>query len=145
MKWMLFAGVGLVALVALVAVVGSMLPREHKASRTLRVKRAPEEIWPVLTQVTSASGIPVDVVENAPPHRLVTRVKDSEKMFGGTWTIVISPDAGASAVTITEDGWVGNPIFRFMSRFVIGHYATLDGTLKAVAKHFNEEPALSGE
>ena len=46
----------------------------------------------------------------------------------------IAPAPGGSAVTITEDGEVYNPIFRFMSRFVFGYYATLDefvGTLEA--------------
>ena len=41
----------------------------------------------------------------------------------------VSHRAGAEAaarVTITEDGEVYNPIFRFMSRFVFGHAATLD-------------------
>lgn len=27
-----------------------------------------------------------------------------------------------------EDGWVANPIFRFVSRFVIGHHATMDAS-----------------
>jgi hypothetical protein len=48
-------------------------------------------------------------------------------------------------LTITEDGWVANPIFRFLSRFVFGHHARMDGILKQVAKALNEEPALSGE
>ena len=51
----------------------------------------------------------------------------------------------ASLVTITEDGWVANPIFRFMSRLVIGHHATMDTLLKQVAKKFGEQPVLSGE
>jgi len=40
---------------------------------------------------------------------------------------------------------VRHPIFRFMSRLVIGHHATMDALLKDVARKFNEEPALSGE
>ena len=32
-----------------------------------------------------------------------------------------------------------------MSRFVIGHHATMDAILKAVAKALNEDAALSGE
>ena len=152
MKWVLLGIASLIVLVAMVALVGSRLPREHTATRTLKVRRTPQEIWPVFTAVTAASSVPVDIVEQDPPRRIVTRVKPTEKMFGGTWTCVITPappSAGSekaeSTLTITEDGWVANPIFRFMSRFVIGHHATMDATLKEVAAKLNEQAVLSGE
>ena len=145
MKWIAFIVGGLVALVAAIALVGSVLPRTHKASRTLRVKRSPEEVWPVVTQTAQASSVPVDLLESDPPHRLVTRVKETERNFGGTWTIAIVTVHGGSTVTVTEDGWVANPIFRFVSRLVIGHHATMDALLKQVAKTLNEDAVLSGE
>ena len=145
MKWMLIGLALIGGVVVIAAVAGALMPREHVASRTLRVRRAPAEVWPVITSLAAASSIPVDVLEQDPPHRLVSRVKDTERNFGGTWTIVIAPVPDGSTLTITEDGWVANPIFRFMSRAVIGHHATMDGLLKQVAKTFNEEPALSGE
>jgi hypothetical protein len=153
MKWVLFGVAGLAALIALMAVLGSMLPRNHTASRTLRVKRPLQDVWAAVTAATGASSVPVDVLESNPPYRQVTRVKETEKMFGGTWTIAIASEPhpstgsgqGGSALTITEDGWVGNPIFRFMAKNVFGHHATIDGILKQVAKTLNEEPALSGE
>jgi len=145
MKWMLIGLALIGGVVVIAAVAGALMPREHVASRTLRVRRAPAEVWPVITSLAAASSIPVDVLEQDPPHKLVSRVKDTERNFGGTWTIVIAPVPDGSTLTITEDGWVANPIFRFMSRAVIGHHATMDGLLKQVAKTFNEEPALSGE
>jgi len=145
MKWMLIGLALIGGVVVIAAVAGALMPREHVASRTLRVRRAPAEVWPVITSLAAASSIPVDVLEQYPPHRLVSRVKETERNFGGTWTIVIAPVPDGSTLTITEDGWVANPIFRFMSRAVIGHHATMDGLLKQVAKTFNEEPALSGE
>ena len=144
MKWILIALAALTAVVALVAIVGAMLPRNHVASRSVALRRTPEEIWPVVMQATAASGVPIDVIENDPPRRQVTRVKESEKMFGGTWTITITPTPTGGTLKITEDGWVGNPIFRFVSRYVIGHHATMDGMLKNVAKKLGEEPQLSG-
>jgi hypothetical protein len=144
MKWILIAIAAIGAVVALVAVIGASLPRNHVASRSLAVRRSPEEIWPVIMQATTSSGVPVDVIESDPPRRQVTRVKDTEKMFGGTWTITVTPTATGGTLTITEDGWVGNPIFRFVSRYVMGHHATIDGMLKEVAKKFGEEPELSG-
>jgi hypothetical protein len=141
---MLIALAVLAAAVALVAIIGATLARNHVASRSIALRRTPEEIWPMMMQATSASGVPVDIVESDPPRRQVTRVKETEKMFGGTWTIAITPTATGSTLRITEDGWVGNPIFRFVSRFVIGHHATMDGMLKEVAKKLGEEPELTG-
>ena len=150
MKWIWIGVLGLAAIVALVAIIGSTLPRTHIASRTLRVRRAPQDVWPIVTQLMASSSVPVDVIESDAPRRLVSRVKESEKMFGGTWTVLLAPadtpsTGSASTVTITEDGWVANPIFRFVSRFIIGHHATMDGILTDVAKTLGEEPVLSGE
>jgi hypothetical protein len=144
-RWIAIVAGGVVLVVAGIAAVGSMLPRNHKASRTLRVKRPPADVWPVLLRATEASDVPVDVLERDPPRRLVTRVTEREKNFGGTWTIAIAPSTAGSDVTITEDGWVANPIFRFVSRFVIGHHATMDGMLKRIAAALNEAAVLSGE
>lgn len=80
MKWILFAAAALVALVIIVAAVGSMLPREHKASRTLTIKRAPVEVWPVLLHAMQSSSVPVDVLESQPPTRLVTRDRDGKEL-----------------------------------------------------------------
>ena len=145
MKWILFALSALITVVIVATIVGAMLPRHHVASRTLRVRRTPEEIWPAFTQVTAASSVPVDIVEQDPPRRIVTRVKETEKKFGGTWTCVIAPASNGSTVTITESGWVANPFFRFVSRFVIGHHASIDSVLKDIAAKLNDEPVLSGE
>jgi 2-phospho-L-lactate guanylyltransferase (CobY/MobA/RfbA family) len=145
MRWILFVLGALVVLAAVIAAIGATLPRNHVASRTLRVKRAPDEAWTAITQAMTASDVPTDIVESDPPKRLMSRVKETEKMFGGTWTVTIAPVEGGSALTITEDGWVANPIFRFVSRFVMGHHATMDGMLKTVARSFGEEPVLSGE
>jgi len=145
MKWIALIGSGLAVLVAGIAIIGSMLPRAHKASRTLRVTRSPAEVWPVLIQATQTSSTPVDVLESSPPNRLVTRVTAAEKNFGGTWTIAIAPLSSGAEITIAEDGWVANPIFRFVSRLVIGHHATMDGMLRKVAASLNEEAVLSGQ
>jgi len=145
MKWVGIAVATLAALTAIVAIVGTQLPRDHVASRTLRVRRTPEEVWPVVTRLMAASSVPTDIIEQDPPRRLVSRVKETERMFGGTWTVVSSADRDGSTLTITEDGWVANPIFRFVSRFVVGHHGTMDGILNGVAKELGEEPSLSGQ
>jgi hypothetical protein len=145
MKWLSIGAASLAALVALIVAIGARLPREHTASRMLRVRRTPVEIWRALEQATAKSSVPVDIVEQDPPRRLVTRVKATEKMFGGTWTCVIAPGTDGSSLTISEDGWVANPFFRFVSRYVIGHHATMDSVLKDVAAQLNQPAALSGQ
>jgi hypothetical protein len=39
---------------------------------------------------------------------------------------------------ITEDGEVYNPVFRFVSRFVMGHTATMDKYLADVGKAIDD-------
>ena len=57
MKWVVFIGGGLFVLVAAVVAVGLLLPRNHKASRTLRLTRPPADVWPVLIQATETSDV----------------------------------------------------------------------------------------
>jgi hypothetical protein len=145
MKWVIVVAVGLAALVALMGVAGAMLPRSHRASRTLRTRRPPADVWTAVAAATAASTFPADTIESRPPNRLVTKVKETEKMFGGTWTFDIAPAPDGSTLTITEDGWVANPIVRFMAKYVFGHHATMDAMLKQVATTLNETPVLTGE
>jgi uncharacterized protein YndB with AHSA1/START domain len=172
MKWVLLGLAVIVAIAVVVVVVGALLPRDHSASRTLRVQRTPADVWALITDVGAfttwrpdvkrverlpdvngraawvedAGGmtIPLETIESHPPERLVLRIADPKLPFGGTWTYTVKAAPDGSTLTITEDGFVTNPIFRFMSRFVFGHYQTIDTYLRNVAKKFNEEPALSG-
>ena len=67
---------------------------------------------------------------------------DPKLPFGGTWTYEVQPDVTGSAVTITEDGEVYNPIFRFVSKFIMGHKATMNGYLRALGKKFGQDVML---
>jgi hypothetical protein len=82
------------------------------------------------------------VVERAVTDRvLVGRIADTNLPFGGSWTYELTPGAvGQTKLTITEDGEVYNPIFRFVSRFVMGHEATINRYLSDVGKRFPESP-----
>lgn len=83
--------------------------------------------------------------EERAPSLLVGRIASTDVPFGGTWTFQVAPDGSGARVTITERGWVSNPIFRFVSRFVIGETATMDTYLRALGKRFGEKvsPAAS--
>jgi hypothetical protein len=104
-----------------------------------------QEVW---RQKMSGFDVPLVVLESNPPRHLVTKIDaGSGAAFGGTWTYELMPDSGATAtrISVTEAGWIGNPLFRFLSRFVFGYYGSLDGYLKALGKRFGEsvQPAHS--
>ena len=175
MKWVLIVLGGLVGLVALMALIGAFVPREHRATSTVQLRQPADSVWMVVRdlggvtswwseikesvrqpdrngqevwrQKMSGFDVPLIVIESAPPRRLVTQIDTSAGgSFGGTWTYELTPDSGgATKISVTEAGWIGNPIFRFLSRFVFGYYGSLDGYLKALGKRFGEtvEPVHS--
>ena len=75
-----------------------------------------------------------------PPHRLVGRIADKGLPFGGRWEYSIVGQGSASQLTITERGSVYNPIFRFISRFIMGHTASIETYLRALGRRFGNEP-----
>jgi len=74
-------------------------------------------------------GIAFEMAGASPPRHLVTRITDRGLPFGGEWEYDIAPDAGGSRVTIAEHGEIYNPVFRFVSRFVLGYTGTIDSYL----------------
>ena len=158
MRWVLWIGAALVVIALIVCVIGAMLPKHHSVSRTARIAMPAEALYSLLSDVDRFQSWRPDVkaLERRPdrdgkpawvedvggmkipmvlermerPSLLVARIDSRELAFGGTWTYRIEPAPGGSDLTITEDGEVYNVIFRFMSKFVFGHYATMDGYLK---------------
>ena len=47
--------------------------------------------------------------------------------------------AGGCVAVVTERGEVKHPLFRVISRFVIGHTRTIDGYLRDLAASFGED------
>lgn len=95
---------------------------------------------------TSSMGVvAMELLERVPDRRMVTRIADDSLPYGGGWTFELEPvnDGGGTRLTITERGEVKNVIFRFMSRFVFGHTATLDQYLRDVGRRFGEETVPS--
>jgi hypothetical protein len=168
MKWALIVIGTLVVLVGIVALIGVMLPKTHSATRSARFKQPPEAIWRAITEVeafpswradlksierlpdrngrpawreTDKHGqvLPLEVIEWDPPRKFVGRISDPKLPFGGTWTYEIAPADGGCSLTITENGEIYNPIFRFMARFVFGYSATIEGYLRSLGKKFGED------
>jgi hypothetical protein len=72
------------------------------------------------------------VVESVRPQHLLVRIDDVSLPFGGSWSYDLVPSGTGTILTITERGEVYNPLFRFMSRFVFGHSATMEGFLASL-------------
>ena len=159
--------VALVLLAGIVALIGSRLPQEHVASRSIFLQRPPQEVYAVVRDFASAPKwragvIQVDVetqpngavyfrevgsndtvnyelVEDVPAQRMVTKIRDTDLGYSGQWTYTFAPENGGTRLTIREDGVVSNIFFRFMSRYVFGHTATIDSYLAALAGHLGKE------
>jgi hypothetical protein len=130
MRWIVLYGIVLLLVViVVVALIGARLPQKHTATRTVTIALPPDALFRLLTDIKFGDE-PVRIERQEPPSLLVTRVGGQDLPYGGTWTYRIVPAAGGSELTITEDGEVYNVIFRFMSRYVFGHYATLDAYIK---------------
>ena len=164
MKWIFISVAVLAVVVAAAASIGAMLPKNHRASRSSHFRQQPEAIWGVITgppdwrpDIRSSEKLPpragrrcwkdvdkhgqaivYESVEENPPHRLVTRIADPKLPFGGTWTQEIVQDPTGCRVTITEDGEIYNPIFRFMARFVFGYSGSIETYMKALHAKFGE-------
>src|SRR5207253_11394629 len=94
-------------------------------------------------EVSKFGPITYEQVEAVPAQRFVSRIADTDQGFGGTWSFALTPDTGGTRVTITEDGFVSNPLFRFMSRFVFGYYGTQEAYLRALGKKYGQDVAVS--
>jgi hypothetical protein len=91
---------------------------------------ASREVW---EQNAGGFDMRLIVQSDNPPTRLVTRIDADEKAaFGGTWTYTLTPVGGSTTVSVVEDGYVGNPVFRVMMA-LMGKHRTIDGYLSALA------------
>ncbi len=126
-----YAAVILVAVIAGAWWLGSRLPVNHSASRGIEIAVPPERLWRAIVQPSAKRrwGGASETVEAQPPRRLVTRIV-GESSFGGRWTFDIEPVRDGSRITITEDGEIYNPFFRFVARYLVGHARTIETYLK---------------
>jgi uncharacterized protein YndB with AHSA1/START domain len=146
-----------------VVVVGYLLPVEHHASRERTYAASPSTVFaaistpadlprwrsgvksvellpddgerPRFREVGSDGAITYVIDELVPERRMVTRIADKSLPFGGSWTYELMPAANGTTLRITEKGEVYNPIFRVMSRFVLGHHRTIDNYMADLDRH----------
>jgi uncharacterized protein YndB with AHSA1/START domain len=155
MRWLWWTLGAIAVAVLLVVSVGAMLPQDHEVSRTVLLTAPPERVWAMITDVgryptwrrgvtsvtieptttggpirwrehTGSESLGYEMNASARPTRVVTRITDEGIPFGGGWTFELAPAGEGTSLTITERGSVYNPLFRFVSRFVMGHTKTID-------------------
>ena len=168
MKWVVRVAALLAATIGIIVVVGWLLPETHVASRSAEFRASRDTVWGLITDVSSMPAWRSDLervdvlpavdqqfawretsrggdaltfvrVEARPPDLLRTSILDEGGPFGGEWVHDLGPgEQGGTRLTITERGWVRNPVFRFISQLVIGHNATIDSYLSALALKLGE-------
>ncbi len=163
LKWIGLIVLILGGVVVLAALAGSLLPVKHIAVRSATFRQSPQQLWDVITgpptwrpDVQKYEDLPpsnghrmwreygsqgqkmtYEVIESDPPNKLVTRIADPHLPFGGTWTYLITPSDHGSMLTVVENGEVYNPIFRFVSRYIMGYNTTLERYFKALEAKLN--------
>lgn len=171
MKWALWVLCSIVSAIALVSVIGALLPEKHTATEAARFHQNPDAVWQAITNFqdfpawrsnvrsieplasqnnlaawrevdTRDHVLPIQVLESNPPRRLVTKIADPKLPFGGTWTYDLAPAPDGCTVRITENGKIHNVIFRFMARFIFGYKLTMETYLNDLGRKFSESPTI---
>jgi len=172
MKFVLIGFGVLGLLVAGVLVIGLLLPKRHVATRSAVLRATPEMLFALISgsqewrpevktcelidgisgqhfqRETSRRGETVlyELEGSRPPLAIERRIATEGLPYGGKWSFRLEPVSGGASeetrVRITEDGEVYNPVFRFVSRVVMGHTAMLDAYLKALGKAVGQEARI---
>ncbi|MGQ0537672.1 MAG: SRPBCC family protein [Gemmatimonadaceae bacterium] len=169
MRWIVIVLVGIAALVAVVTIVGVLLPQSHVATRERSYPHSAEHVFgaisdvrayprwrPGVSEVTVLATEPVrwrevgsngtvefEVTASEPPLRQVVTIVSKDLPFGGRWDYVLAQEGSGTRLTISEHGEVYNPIFRFMARFIFGYAKTLEDYLAALAAYLAGPPAAA--
>jgi len=160
MKIALILLAAILLLIVGVVAIGALLPKHHVVSRSARYRATPEQLfnlivgdqkwrpdvtscetadddrgW-VIQRETTRNGetITYEIKNIRRPTSLTRRIATQGLPYSGTWSFSLQPSGENTVVRITEDGEVHNPVFRFVSRFIIGHTRTLDAYLRALGK-----------
>lgn len=169
MKTLLIVVGCLVLAVVCVIVIGLVLPKSHTASRAaayhatlerlfallagpqtwrpdvLRYEVVPDPAGRELVRETTRNHetITYEIVNRKPPESISRRVATENLPYSGTWTYTLQLNGGSTIVRITENGEVYNPVFRFVSRFILGHTGSIDSYLRALGTATGEDVQIT--
>lgn len=166
MRWILWSITLFMLLLGAIVIAGGLVAREHHVARTVALAAPPEAVFAAIAdleampawrpEVVRVERVPGEtgalptyrelgvrgvvtwaVLETRPPARLAVRILGAGPGFEGTWTFDLAPAPGGTRLTITERGEIDNPVFRFLSRFVVGYGQGMDTYLEALARHLD--------
>ena len=162
MYWILFI-MGLIASIVIAMIAGGLAtPRAHTVSKSALLSASVNEVWHTIRTVSAfpawRSDIDdVELVDTAQsqvrwremstrrsmllgivtedaPHQLVVRILDDDLPFSGEWEWTLRAEGASTHVTITERGEIGNPIFRLIGTYFIGHTKMIERVLHDLAR-----------
>lgn len=145
----------LALLIVLILGIGAMLPIKHVASRTIQLNSPVNKVWAMITNYAdmpkwrqelrkvemlrgadgqeiwqefenATESLDFETIEQVDRQRLVRKIVGDRSDFGGTWTFELVENDGKTTLTITENGEVYNILFRFVSKYIIGHHGSMD-------------------
>lgn len=158
MKWFIRLLIVIGILILAMFIMGSTLPEHHMATATRKFQAPRDSVWAVLTdfqqwptwrsglkeiqtkdnEFTEVSSddevVTYRIEEFNAPERLVTRIATLDLPYGGAWTYELTPTVSGCSLTITENGEVYNPMFRFIANYMIGHTSTIEKYLDDLGK-----------
>jgi len=167
--FVIVVGVLVLAMLAVVA-AGALLPKSHTVSRSAVIRATPEQVFALISGPQNwrtdlkeysffdegsrhmqreidrrGQTIIYEIVESRPPILRKTVIADKSLPFAGSWTWNLQPQRDGCRVTITEDAEVYNPIFRFVSRFILGHARTMENYLAMLAEVANRGKTVAAD
>ncbi len=151
-------------ILALIALIGSRLPKTHVAASRQILEVTVDEAWAIVTNFTEypkwrrgltrvedgplIDGLPswyeycaprikvhLQITECEFKKRLVTRLVGEKLPIFGAWEYEFAENNRGTLLTITERDKVYNPILRFFTLLVFPHHAAMDVFLIALARH----------
>jgi hypothetical protein len=160
----------LILLVLTVVGTGMLLPKRHVSTHSAQFHASSEQLFALIAgpqnwrpDVAKCEDIPgnngrrlqretsrrnevmtYELLNVNPPHSIERRIATPNLPYSGSWTFVLTPSSNGTTVRITEDGEVYNPVFRFVTRFILGETATIDAYLRAMGKATGQDVQPEG-
>ena len=154
MRALKFLAIVILLVVGVVWFIGYRLPQNHQASREREFAYPPEKVYGWIsnpatypkwrtgvqkveilpdseklkrfTEIGLHDEVTYVVEENVPNKHFVTRITTKDLGYGGSWTFDMQPTAKGTLLTITEDGEVYSPFFRFVSHYIMKPTGSID-------------------
>ncbi|MEP6779018.1 MAG: SRPBCC family protein [Gemmatimonadaceae bacterium] len=167
MYWILLVMALVFSIVIAIVVGGLATPRKHTASRAIILRKSPpEKVWQLVRNVADYPDWRDDIQSvtvgeqngqttwteigrqgstsyiaalNEPPSKFTARITDEDLARIGEWQYSLFANDGGTRLVITEQGEVGNPVFRFFGAHFIGYTKAIDAYLQDLALHLNEQ------